>query len=111
MKKVWKNFYTIALKFSDEFNTNFVLFYFLRPQFLDTLFIVRLRPNTSMRCAVIINYYFLVHKMEGENLILPTQVLLQSNGLPGITSESKKHTINNKVSNIHTWLFQENIQN
>ena len=49
--------------------------------------------------------------MEGENLILPTQVLLRSNGLPGITSESKKHTINNKVSNIHTWLFQENVQN
>ena len=29
---------------------------FARPQFVDTLFIVRLRPNMSMRPAVIINY-------------------------------------------------------
>ena len=28
----------------------------LRPQFVDTLFIVRLRPNMSMRRAVIIDY-------------------------------------------------------
>ena len=41
----------------------------VRPQFVDTLFIVTLRPNMSMRRAVI-NYYFLVHKMEVENLIL-----------------------------------------
>ena len=34
----------------------------------------------SMRRAVIINYYFLVHKMEVENLILLyIQVLLRSN--------------------------------
>ena len=51
----------------------------LRPQVVNTLFIVRLRPNMSMRRAVIINY-FLVHKMEVENLILlSTQVLLRSN--------------------------------
>ena len=51
----------------------------VRPQFADTLLIVRLRPNMSMRRAVIINY-FLVHKMEVENLILlSTQVLLWSN--------------------------------
>ena len=36
-----------------------------------------------MRRAVIINYYFLVHKMEVENLILlSTQVLLWSNEVP-----------------------------
>ena len=29
---------------------------FLRPQFVDTLFIVKLRPNISMHRAVIINY-------------------------------------------------------
>ena len=51
---------------------------FVRPQFVDTLFIVTLRTNMSMHRAVIINY-FLVHKMEVENLILlSTQVLLQS---------------------------------
>ena len=51
----------------------------LRPQIVNTLFIVRLRPNMSMRRAVIINY-FLVHKIEVENLILlSTQVLLRSN--------------------------------
>ena len=54
--------------------------YFQRPNritLVDTLFIVRLRPNMSMRRAVII---FLVHKMEVENLILlSTQVLLRSN--------------------------------
>ena len=34
----------------------------------------------SMRRAVMINDYFLVHKMEVENLaLLSTQVLLQSN--------------------------------
>ena len=48
----------------------------LGPQFVDTLFIVRLRP---MRRAVIINY-FLVYKIEVENLILlSTQVLLRCN--------------------------------
>ena len=52
----------------------------IRPQFVDTLLIVRLRPNMSMRRAVMINDYFLVHKMEVENLVLlSTQVLLQSN--------------------------------
>ena len=52
---------------------------FVRPQFADTLFIVTLSTNMSMHRAVIINY-FLVHKMEVENLILlSTQVLLQSN--------------------------------
>ena len=52
---------------------------FVRPQFVDTLFIVTLSTNMSMHRAVIINY-FLVHKMEVENLILlSTQVLLQSN--------------------------------
>ena len=30
--------------------------YVFRPQFVDTLFIVILRPNISMRRAVIINY-------------------------------------------------------
>ena len=35
----------------------------IRPQFVDTLFIVRLRLNMSMRRAVIINY-FLVQKVE-----------------------------------------------
>ena len=44
------------------------------PQFVDTLFIVKLRPNMSMRRAVIINYYFLVHKIEIKNLISSTQV-------------------------------------
>ena len=38
-------------------------------QFVDNLFIVRLRPNMSMCHAVIINY-FLVHKIEVEKLIL-----------------------------------------
>ena len=53
---------------------------YIRPQFVNTLFIVRLRPNISMHRAVIINYYFSVHKMEVENLILlSTQVLLRSN--------------------------------
>ena len=42
----------------------------IRQQFVDTLFIVRLRTNMSMHHAVIINYYFLVHKIEIENLIL-----------------------------------------
>ena len=42
-----------------------------RPQFVDTLFIVRLRTNLSMRRAVIINYLlFLVHEIEVENLVL-----------------------------------------
>ena len=50
-----------------------------KAEFVNTLFIVRLRPNISMCRAVIINY-FLVHKMEVENLILlSTQVLLRSN--------------------------------
>ena len=50
----------------------------VRPQFVDTLFIVRSRPNISMRRAVIINYQLvLVHKIEIKNLILLyTQVLL-----------------------------------
>ena len=30
----------------------------LRPQFVDTLFIVRLRPNMSMRCAVMIIFQY-----------------------------------------------------
>ena len=42
----------------------------IRQQFVDTLFIVRLRTNISMHHAAIINYYFLVHKIEIENLIL-----------------------------------------
>ena len=47
----------------------------IRPQFVDTLFIVRLMPNMSMRRAVI--NYFLVHKIEVGNLILlSTHVLL-----------------------------------
>ena len=51
----------------------------LRSQFVDILFIVRLKSSMSMSLAVIINY-FLVHKMEVENLILlSTQVLLRSN--------------------------------
>ena len=37
-------------------------------QFVDTLFMVRLRPNMSMHHAVIINHYFLVHKIKVENL-------------------------------------------
>ena len=37
--------------------------FYLRPQFVDTLLIVRLEPNMSMRRAVIFNYYFLVHKV------------------------------------------------
>ena len=49
---------------------------FLRPQFVDTLFIVKLRPNISMHRAVIIHYLF-VHKTEVENLILlSTHILL-----------------------------------
>ena len=52
----------------------------VRPPFVDTLSIVRLRPNMPMRRAVIINYYFLVHKTEVENLILSsTQALLHPN--------------------------------
>ena len=47
----------------------------IRPQFVDTLFIVRLMPNMSMRRAVI--NYFLVQKIEVGNLILlSTHVLL-----------------------------------
>ena len=49
----------------------------IRLLFVDTLFIVRLRPNTSMQCAVIINY-FLVHKIVLENLTFSTQILLKS---------------------------------
>ena len=50
------------------------------PEFVDTLLIVRLRPNVSMRRAVIIMNYFLVHKIEVENLILSTtEVLLRCN--------------------------------
>ena len=50
----------------------------LRPQLVDTLFIVRLRSKMSMRRAVIINYYYyLVHEIEVENLILSsTHILL-----------------------------------
>ena len=49
----------------------------IRLLFVDTLFIVRSRPNTSMQCAVIINY-FLVHKIVLENLTFSTQILLKS---------------------------------
>ena len=49
---------------------------FLRPQFVDTLFIIRLRPNLSMHCAVIISYYFLVQKIEVENLKKSNKVSL-----------------------------------
>ena len=49
----------------------------LSPQLVDTLFIVRLRSKMSMPRAVIINYYFLVHEIEVENLILSsTHILL-----------------------------------
>ena len=53
----------------------------IRPQFVDTLFIVRLRLNMSMRCAVIINYGLFFNTKGGvENKLLSsTQVLLRSN--------------------------------
>ena len=41
----------------------------IRPQFVDILFTIRLRPNFSIRRVVIINY-LLVHKIEIENLVL-----------------------------------------
>ena len=54
--------------------------FFVRPQFVDTLFIVRLRSKMSMRRAVVINYYFLVHKIEVEKLpLLSTHVSLKCN--------------------------------
>ena len=49
---------------------------FLRPQFVDTLFIIRLRPNMSICYAIIINYYFLVQKIEVQNLILLSTCIL-----------------------------------
>ena len=55
-------------------------------QFVDTLFIVRLRPNILMCCVIIINYYFLVHKMEVENLmLLSTQVLRNVWGMRNVS--------------------------
>ena len=48
----------------------------VRPQFVDTLFIIRLRPNMSICYAIIINYYFLVQKIEVENLILLSTCIL-----------------------------------
>ena len=41
----------------------------IRPQFVDILFTIRLRPNFSIHRVVIINY-LLVHKIEIENLVL-----------------------------------------
>ena len=58
------------LPLAESFERNKIAhFCSFRPQFVDTLFIVRLSPNMSMRCAVIINY-FLVHNIEVENLTL-----------------------------------------
>ena len=37
------------------------------PQFVDNLFIIRLRLNLTMCRALIINYYFLVQKRERWN--------------------------------------------
>ena len=48
----------------------------VRPQFVDTLFIIRLRPNMSICYAIIINYYFLVQKIEVQNLILLSTCIL-----------------------------------
>ena len=50
--------------------------------------------------------------MEVENLILlSTQVLLWSNKVSLALPQNQKSTkLKKKVSNIHTWLFQENIQ-
>ena len=39
-----------------EQQTSYIQSSYLRPQFVDTLLIVRLRPNMSMCRAVIINY-------------------------------------------------------
>ena len=47
----------------------------------------------SMRRAVIIKYYFLVHTMEAENLILlSTQVLLWSNEVSLAQPQNQKST-------------------
>ena len=43
------NIWKLLLKTFSEYKVS------LRPQFVDTFFIVRLRPNMSMRRAVIIN--------------------------------------------------------
>ena len=45
------------LPLAESFERNKIVhFCSFRLQFVDTLFIVRLSPNMSMRCAVIINY-------------------------------------------------------
>ena len=57
-------------------------------QFVDNLFIVRLRPNMSMCHAVIINY-FLVHKIEVDNIIVNSQFALSLAKYPWHNRESK----------------------
>ena len=65
------------LAITESISEKFSLYLTIRPQFADTLFIVRLRPDMSMHHAVIVNYYFLVQKIERENRILSsTQILL-----------------------------------
>ena len=45
-----------AATFALQFQSICQVKVYVRPQFVDTLLIVRLRPNMSMRHAVIINY-------------------------------------------------------
>ena len=103
-------FSCFKMVYNERFTMNglqwFRLFSYLkinfRPQFVDNLFIVRLRPNMSVRRAVIINY-FLVHKIEVKNLISSTtdvfqivnEVCLSQMKSPWQNPESKEHRINN----------------
>ena len=76
----------------------------IRLQLVDTLFIVRLRPNMSMRHPVIINNS-LVHKIEVKNLLLLStqvnkvsqivnEVCLSLMKSPWHNPESKEHRVN-----------------
>ena len=49
-------FYIFKLFFFLIWPQNVTIKFTVRPGFVDTFFIVRLRPNTSMRSAVITNY-------------------------------------------------------
>ena len=49
-------FYRFAWIFWNQYKHCSYMQYLVRPQFVDTLFIIRLRPNMSMHRAVINNY-------------------------------------------------------
>ena len=66
---------------------------FLRPQFVDTLFIVKLRPNTSMRRAVIINYLLFIRGRKS-NIIVNLHFALSPTKYPLHNPESKEHRLN-----------------